>query len=502
MDTNRNRGGLVIGGVLIGVGLLLALAQMTGFASTGLLWPFFVIGVGIAFFAGMALGGRNFSGLAIPGSIFITIGLILFFQNLLGWWETWSYAWALIVAGVGVGVVIHGAVSGQPDVRRGGWKTVQTGLALFLVFGAIFEFVFSFTGGSRGGPLLWAILLGLAGLFLFAARVARLLADREQASHEDYNLFWPVLLMGIGAVAALTQLGTLPSGKFFLLVSLWPLLLVAAGIQLLVGRRNAWVSAFLGLLMVAVMFGAVLYGEQLGLRSTPFFSIHTDDGFYIGPTNDVRGSGTITEEKRPVSGFDKISLASIGELEIVQSDQEGITVVADENLLPYITTETHGQTLVIDVKPGYNLVPLESVRYVVRVKDLQEVRVSGAGSVKIDGLQANSLNLIASGVGNYTVHDLQADALTARISGTGDISVDGQVDRLTVGVSGAGGFKSPDLKAARADVKISGLGGVTVWATEALDVNISGAGSVRYYGSPQVNQNRSGVGSVTHLGDK
>ncbi len=56
----------------------------------------------------MFLGGKQVSGLAIPGSIITGIGLLLLFQNLTSYWESWSYGWTLIIIFVGAGIYLAG----------------------------------------------------------------------------------------------------------------------------------------------------------------------------------------------------------------------------------------------------------------------------------------------------------------------------------------------------------------------------------------------------------
>src|SRR5262249_1802125 len=109
-----------------------------GFLSFGFLWPLFVLVPGLAFFAAMLRGGKGASSLAIPGSIITIAGILLFYQNATGHWQSWAYGWALIApTGVGVGRIIQGRWSGNPFAQRGGRRLVAIGLTLFLV-GAVF----------------------------------------------------------------------------------------------------------------------------------------------------------------------------------------------------------------------------------------------------------------------------------------------------------------------------------------------------------------------------
>jgi len=165
------RASLIVGILLILLGLVFLAGQFLNIGPY--LWPFFVIAVGAGFFIGMAAGGRPLSGLAIPGSIITMIGLILLVQNALGIWETWAYAWALIVAAVGIGVMIHGWASGDREALRGGLHVLGIGFILFVVFGAFFELIVGFAWAQQGDVIVswgrrifWPAMLILAGLFI------------------------------------------------------------------------------------------------------------------------------------------------------------------------------------------------------------------------------------------------------------------------------------------------------------------------------------------------
>jgi hypothetical protein len=504
MEKGNNRGGLVFGTILIAVGILFFIGQLIDFFNWGEFWPFIIIGVGVAFFAGMILGGKSAAPLAIPGTIISGVGLILLIQSTFNLWETWSYAWALIVASVGLGIAISGYWSGKPETIKGGWETVRVGLTLFLVFGIIMEFIFSFTGVSgRQNQLLLALLLAALGVLQFAWRAFRLLSNPESVSTEGRDLMGPIILIGVGILVTLAVLGVLPTWDLFELLSLWPLLLIAAGFQLILGRRYPWLGALVGILLVALVITVAMAGDRLGIRlgaSIPIFISSSDEPW--GIRERVQGSGEINERPYEVEGFDRVSLELPGTLEIVQGDREALTIVADDNIFEYIQVDKKGDRLVIGVEQGIGLEPSQTIHYKLEVKNLTEVEVSSAGQIIISQLTADTLSLGSSGAGSFKLTDLQAQRLNIEISGSGSVEVDGEADQLEVGISGAGSFQGPDFKVSEAEIEVSGAGSATVWAEEELDASISGLGSIAYYGDPRVRKEVSGLGSVRKLGKK
>ncbi len=219
----------------------------------------------------------------------------------------------------------------------------------------------------------------------------------------------------------------------------------------------------------------------------------------------VTGSGRVTTENRTVSNFHAVTLAGIGEVTVTQGETEGLTVEAEDNLMPYIRTEVQNGTLVIDFgRDGerINVRPTRPIKFNLSVKNLDAVELSGAGRIQSANLKSERLTVHVSGAGDVKVDHLEATDLSSTLSGTGNVDLAGQVKSQSLTVSGIGQYRAGDLNSQTAQVKVSGAGGSTVWASDNLDVHISGAGSVSYYGNPKIAERISGVGAVNHLSGK
>ena len=171
MSSQRNVGSLVGGALLIIFGALALLGQVfRNFNFWSTFWPFIIIGFGLLFFVGMFAGGKSVSGLAVPGSIITTIGLMLFYQNISNHWESWSYGWTVILMAVGLGIFIMGAWGQNATQRAAGLRVLRIGLIMFIIFGAFFELIF--TAGKPFGlrSIVFPVALILLGLYLVLAR--------------------------------------------------------------------------------------------------------------------------------------------------------------------------------------------------------------------------------------------------------------------------------------------------------------------------------------------
>jgi hypothetical protein len=500
MDKNRNITGVIIGIVLVLIGIFSLFGRFFVFIDMNYLWPLIVVGVGLAFFVVMLLGGKGQGGLAIPGSILVTIGLILFVMNLTDAWEAWSYCWALIVCASGVGVWINGAWNNQPELKRRGLGTLRTGLILFIVFGVIMEFIFFFTEEGRWGSLLlWAIVLTLLGAYLLVTRLLKL----GKPDGERVDLFWPVLMIGAGLVGIFSQLNWMTADNLERVVNLWPALLIVAGVGLIFRHQGPWVGGLLGLIVVAGVFVVGFAGGQLGLPSG------TDWFTSIGPIQigdvgreTITGSGNQITETRSISGVNRVELMIDANLEIKQGAQESLVVTGDDNILPRLQTNVVSGKLNIRYQPQVNVRSSHQLKLVLTVLNLSGLQLSSSGTVTVGPLSTGNFNLDLTSSCDVTFQDIQAAKITTNISSSGDITIQGVADSLVLHVSSSGNFQAENLEVQVANVTLSSSGNVTLWVVKNLDVNLSSSGNVAYYGNPTITQHTSSSGRLISKGDK
>lgn len=169
---------VAVGLVLVLIGAALFGGQMVGIGIEEIGWPIFVIGAGVAILVvGLVIAGE--SGLVIGGTITTTVGLVLFYQNQTGRWESWAYAWALVgPAASGLGLALWGLRSGKgSDVRTGIWGMLG-GLAVFVIGFLFFEGVIGLSGERLALPE-W--LLPAAVIFAGVVVLGRGLLQRRAA---------------------------------------------------------------------------------------------------------------------------------------------------------------------------------------------------------------------------------------------------------------------------------------------------------------------------------
>jgi hypothetical protein len=176
--------GLILGSLVddrmrraLPAGLILSIVSLAAFALYSWLyaqglwqWPYIIIGVG-AIFILMAVLVR-IAPLMIPGVIIAGTGLLLYWQNSTGNWQSWSYTWAITPVLVGVGILLAGLLSpGMRKAARGGWITLIAGLAALLVFWS------AFTGGWHTLYIAWPVVLVVIGALILINGLRRRRSD-------------------------------------------------------------------------------------------------------------------------------------------------------------------------------------------------------------------------------------------------------------------------------------------------------------------------------------
>lgn len=162
------RANIAIGLVLILLGIWFLAFQLfpeirawLGIQAT---WPLLIVAVGIVFLVGAIAG--NAAGLLVPACIFAGIGVLLYWQNMTGNWESWAYAWTLIPGFVGIGLLLMGLMERRRSKLAAATWLILFSLILFGIFG-------TFLGGQNILQPYWPVLLIALGVVLLSRSIWR-----------------------------------------------------------------------------------------------------------------------------------------------------------------------------------------------------------------------------------------------------------------------------------------------------------------------------------------
>ncbi|MBE7433194.1 MAG: DUF2807 domain-containing protein [Anaerolineales bacterium] len=316
------------------------------------------------------------------------------------------------------------------------------------------------------------------------------------------SIFGPLFLIGAGVIWLLVRSEYIPASNLWALTYIWPYLIIAAGVGLILRSFWKYSSILMDVLVIGGILLAINFAPNLGWNtpSLPYFA--GNDGFYFGPSDP--GSGNVVTESREVGDFTTIELDYPARVTVTQGDSASVTIEAEDNILPGLRTRVQNEALKIyyDAEDGKHVNPTRVVKITIVVTELHEVDFDSAGEITISGIQTDELDISLSGAGNLKVNDLDAVKFSVDLSGAGSMTASGKADNFELDLSGFGSFTGKDLQTQTADVNLSGAGSATVWVEDELDATISGAGSVNYFGSPSVSKQINGVGTVSKSGDK
>lgn len=214
----------------------------------------------------------------------------------------------------------------------------------------------------------------------------------------------------------------------------------------------------------------------------------------------VSGSGNMTTQTHPVSGFTSVRIRAPFTVEARASERERVTVRVDDNLQAMVEAKVEDGVLVLGLVHGAsfttNTQPVVTVHYI----KLAAVAVEGSGDFIANNLRAaDGFNAATSGSGDVCLGGVKVPLLALSVSGSGDVRAIGGADQLSISIAGSGDIVADKLVARTVKVAIAGSGDAKVNAIEALDINIAGSGDVRYVGTPKIKQAIAGSGNVKSL---
>ena len=213
----------------------------------------------------------------------------------------------------------------------------------------------------------------------------------------------------------------------------------------------------------------------VGSAVLPLLLIVTACDGAIGFGGGVRGSGDVITLSREVSGFTEIALSGSGNVIVDVNGTEALTIEADDNIMPLLTTEVRNGVLELDVESSIS--PTRQITYTISAQALEGVSIAGSGYISATGVNTDSFKV--------------------KITGSGRVEPTGTATELTVVISGSGDYEGEALVAQLGGVTVSGSGNALVNVTDELDVTVSGSGDVGYIGSPNLSSSISGSGDVS-----
>lgn len=226
----------------------------------------------------------------------------------------------------------------------------------------------------------------------------------------------------------------------------------------------------------------------------------------------------------PVKDFSEVVVGGNALLEVTQDGTEYLRVEAIPEVMDRVKVDLTGKRLTLGVKSkggvfgwfdeGEN----QQVRFILRVKRLTFVDLSGAARGRFGDFQGDEFMFHGSGAANAEFAALNASKFLVQLSGASHVQIDNvnskqqdfglsgasnmeikqpsYVVELKADLSGASNLRARKLKANFADVGASGASHMEIAVSEALQADASGASSIDYYGNPKAETGSSGASHI------
>jgi hypothetical protein len=162
------------------------------------------------------------------------------------------------------------------------------------------------------------------------------------------RLFWPIILIGVGAILLLSNLGVIQGNPWSIILQLWPVLLIALGLEILFGGSTGWravVSALLGLALVGGILWILI--AQPPLPGLNFGSSNLQTTNIAQPLNGV-------ESARADLSFG----AGTNKIYALSDSNNLIEGRLQTYSSPNFSVSTSGDRATINLSPGQVAVPL------------------------------------------------------------------------------------------------------------------------------------------------
>jgi hypothetical protein len=278
-----------------------------------------------------------------------------------------------------------------------------------------------------------------------------------------HSFFWPIVLIGAGVVWLLVNFNIIEPITIGSILQFWPLLLVLLGLDILFGRRFAWLGSVFGVLAVGAVIFFLVYGPKYGWTQSPRTQVDTYTE-PLGETTSVTYDFSTSSEAVELFALTDASQlidANIAHQGVITFDVRGDT---EKTVRLYETTDTSSWV-------NWNL-SFENYEWNIGLNPTVPTDLildSGSGSVRADlsGLMLESL-VADTGSGSVSI-DLPESATPISVtlsSGSGSISLD-LSDNTAVTIvleSGSGSvhIDVPDGAEVRVELLSGGSGSLSI----------------------------------------
>jgi len=229
-------------------------------------------------------------------------------------------------------------------------------------------------------------------------------------------------------------------------------------------------------------------------------------GLYVGlfyidlfKLDSFAGSGNIITEERSVGNFNKVSVSDGINLFIEQGSSGILTIEAEDNLIPRIGTRVIFGKLMIGFT-GFSFVidSTKPINVYVKVKELNDIELSGGASISCDELKTDALEIDITGESNADL-TVQCNSMVIDAAGGSVINIEGVTDRQEIELNSWADYNAAGLDSRECFAEINSGASADIDVSERLVAEIHSNGVLNYTGNPDITQEVSSGGILNKI---
>lgn len=242
---------------------------------------------------------------------------------------------------------------------------------------------------------------------------------------------------------------------------------------------------------IAVPIGLGVWGAYLTVGALTFAHFQPQKW----SQNIITGNGNVKKETRNIGEFESITIGSAMQGKFTESKPGPLTIEAESNILPLISTRVEGKRLIIEMRGNISTSKAVSISgSASMIKALQasgasnvsmlkvrahpiEIHGSGASRIVVDGIP-NDLRANLSGASVANFGRLELKSLIVDLSGASRLSIAGTTQKISARLGGASTLEGK-LKAISGEVEASGASNVSISNSSSIKSRLSGFSKLR-----------------------
>lgn len=215
----------------------------------------------------------------------------------------------------------------------------------------------------------------------------------------------------------------------------------------------------------------------------------------------VSTAGQAAERKFSVFGFDDIRIGN--GVDVILTTGKGPSARAEgatREILDRVSLQKNGKQLIVSIKSksqgGNNFDADTPVTIFISSYAINNITHLGSGLVALDTLSGRTPRVRLAGFGTLRIDAVKADRLDVAMTGGGQLVIAGEVSDARVELQGASIFESPELTADKLTLVQRGPVSSQMHVSREANVTNYGMGRILITGKPNCNVRTDGAADI------